>query len=162
MALKICKECGEEISSDAKVCPKCGKIQKASSSVKHPVLIVIIVLIFLGMIISVGTSGSIKYSNSIGTGSSTSVPAEKFTLVSSEMTGTDYSAYIEGEIRNNTNKKYSYVKVSFTLYDENGAQLGSAIDSINNLEPNGTWKYKAIAVTTENIGSFKLNEITGW
>lgn len=25
MALKICKECGNQVSSSAKACPKCGK-----------------------------------------------------------------------------------------------------------------------------------------
>lgn len=27
MAMKKCKECGKEISKDAKVCPNCGKKQ---------------------------------------------------------------------------------------------------------------------------------------
>jgi len=30
MALHACKECGQQISSDAKVCPHCGKKQGAS------------------------------------------------------------------------------------------------------------------------------------
>jgi RNA polymerase subunit RPABC4/transcription elongation factor Spt4 len=31
MALKKCKECGTEISSEAKTCPKCGKPSTATS-----------------------------------------------------------------------------------------------------------------------------------
>ena len=45
---------------------------------------------------------------------------EKFTLVSDKKT-TDAigTTYIEGEIKNNTNKEYSYVQVTFNLYDKN-------------------------------------------
>lgn len=51
MAMKQCKECGTEISSSAKVCPKCGKEQRNFFQ-KHIVLTVIVVLIIFGMIIS--------------------------------------------------------------------------------------------------------------
>lgn len=51
MAVKQCKECGTEISSSAKVCPKCGKEQRNFFQ-KHIVLTVIVVLIIFGMIIS--------------------------------------------------------------------------------------------------------------
>ena len=45
MALKICKECGTEISKSAKICPKCGK------KLKHTGLRVFIgiVIIFIGI-----------------------------------------------------------------------------------------------------------------
>ena len=42
MAMKKCKECGEEISSSAKKCPKCGKDQR-NFFMKHPVLYTIII-----------------------------------------------------------------------------------------------------------------------
>lgn len=88
---------------------------------------------------------------------------EKFTLVSDEMTTDSIgSTYIEGTIKNNTDKTYSYVQVTFNLYDADGAQLGTAVDNINNLEPNGTWKYKAIGLVTEKVASYKFVEITGW
>lgn len=45
MAMKICKECGTEISKSAKVCPKCGKKQKKSVGV----IILGIILIFIGI-----------------------------------------------------------------------------------------------------------------
>lgn len=45
MALKICKECGTEISKSAKICPKCGK------KLQHTGLRVFIgiVIIFIGI-----------------------------------------------------------------------------------------------------------------
>lgn len=46
MAMKKCKECGEEISSSAKKCPKCGKDQR-NFFMKHPVIYSIIILVIL-------------------------------------------------------------------------------------------------------------------
>lgn len=57
MALKECKECGAEISSSAKACPKCGKKQKHTGLV----LLLCIMAIFLG--IAVGLSGNVDTTN---------------------------------------------------------------------------------------------------
>lgn len=54
MAMKKCKECGEEISSSAKKCPKCGKDQR-NFFMKHPILYTIIILI---VIVSISNSGN--------------------------------------------------------------------------------------------------------
>lgn len=54
MAMKKCKECGEEISSSAKKCPKCGKDQR-NFFMKHPVLYKILILIIIAV---AGSSGS--------------------------------------------------------------------------------------------------------
>lgn len=86
---------------------------------------------------------------------------EKFTLVESQGSQETYSYYINGTIKNNTDKQYSYVQVTFNLYDSDGAQIGTALANINNLEPDGTWKFKAVGLY-ENIASYKLAEITGW
>ncbi len=49
MAMKICKECGTEVSSNAKSCPKCGKDQR-NFFLKHKVLSFILILIVLGIL----------------------------------------------------------------------------------------------------------------
>lgn len=93
----------------------------------------------------------------------TSTQEGGLTLVSDKKTTDQYGTiYIEGEIKNNSDKTYSYAQVTFNLYDADGAQLGTAMDNINNLEPNGTWKYKALAYSTEDIATYKFIEITGW
>lgn len=152
MALKYCKECGSEISSSAKTCPKCGKKQK---NIWKTVIIVLAIFFAIGAVASVEdteiNSNELKES------------VEQFSLVSDEMTTDSIgSCYIQGTIQNNTNKSYSYVQVTFNLYDAEGNQLGTAMDNINNLEPNATWKYKAIGLTTEKVHSYKFVEITGW
>ena len=48
MSLKNCKECGAEISSSAKECPKCGKEQR-NIITKHPIISVIVAIGLLGV-----------------------------------------------------------------------------------------------------------------
>lgn len=86
---------------------------------------------------------------------------EKFSLVDSEGSYDGFAYYVNGTIKNNTDKQYSYVQVTFNLYDASGTQIGTAMANINNLEGNGTWKFKAIG-GTQNAASYKLAEITGW
>ena len=155
MAMTHCKECGEEISKSAKTCPKCGKKQK--NSTLRIILGIIIVIIAIGVI-----AGSGNNSTNNSTGNTTTVATEKFTLVSSEMTSDSYGTYVEGTIKNNTDKSYSYVQVTFNLFDSEGNQLGTAIDNINNFQPNSTWKYKAVGLTTEKAARCEFVEITGW
>ena len=160
MAMKKCKECGTDVSSDAKVCPKCGKDQR-NFFMKHKVITFILVVIVLGVIAGVGGSNTTNNPSGDGT-MKTNTATEKFTLVSDEMTSDSFSTYIQGEIKNNTDKTYSYAQVTFNVYDSSGAQIGTAVDNINNFEPNGTWRYKAIALTTDKVASYKFVEITGW
>lgn len=71
--------------------------------------------------------------------------------------------YIEGIVTNNTNNSYDYVQISFNAYDEDGNVIGSCWDNINNLEPNGKWKIKAICSGEANdIKSYKLTDFTSW
>ena len=64
MGMKKCKECGEEVSSSAKSCPKCGKDQRNFFK-KHPVLSVIGVLVVLGIILGSGGSSSNEPKNTL-------------------------------------------------------------------------------------------------
>lgn len=50
MAMKICKECGAEVSKSAKVCPKCGKKLKHTGLIVF--IVIIVIFICLGAIIS--------------------------------------------------------------------------------------------------------------
>jgi len=85
----------------------------------------------------------------------------RFTLVSQQGNTDNYGFItINGEIKNNTNKTYSYVQVTFTLYDASGAQVGTALANINNFEANGTWRFEAIG--TGKAVSYKCTDIIGW
>lgn len=80
-------------------------------------------------------------------------------ILSQHGSGDESSIKITGKIRNNTSKSYSYAEVTFTLYDREGNQVGTAMANINNLEPSATWKYEAIGMG--NVARFKVSEITG-
>lgn len=74
MALKICKECGAEVSSSAKKCPKCGKNRT------HPVLRGVLLAIFI-----VGIIGAIvSPSDESNTQTSTSTTQQTTTVVTKE------------------------------------------------------------------------------
>lgn len=68
---------------------------------------------------------------------------------------------VTGTVKNSSSKKYGYVQVQFNLYDKAGAQVGSALANINNLEPNGTWKFEAI-VLQDNVATARLESVSGF
>lgn len=70
-----------------------------------------------------------------------------------------FSSKIKGTIKNNTSRSYDYVQVSFNLYDESGAQIGTAMANVNNFEPKGRWKFEA-QVLEDNVDRYKLKDIT--
>lgn len=72
-----------------------------------------------------------------------------------------FGYYIEGIVKNNTDKDKGYVQITFNLYDADGNQLGTALDNINNLKAGGTWKFKAIGMG-DGIESYEFAEIVGY
>ena len=162
MAMKHCKECDAEISKTAKECPKCGKDQR-NFFAKHKVLTFILAIIIIGVVSAAGgdtsTSNNPNNENNTGTNQTTTV-TEKFTVVEHKTEKDGYWTYVTGTIKNNTNKEYSYVQVEVNLYDEDGSLINSTLDNINNLEANGTWKFKAMA--TSEFATYKIKEVTGY
>ena len=76
-------------------------------------------------------------------------------------TGDRFGGKITGIVINRRNKKLSYAQISFNLYDESGAQVGSALDNINGLEPGGRWKFEANSFGTD-FSTYKINEMTSY
>ncbi|MDD5546873.1 MAG: FxLYD domain-containing protein [Candidatus Omnitrophica bacterium] len=71
---------------------------------------------------------------------------------------------IAGKVKNNSNKRYSYVQIEFNLYDKDGNHVGTALDSINNLEPNSIWKFQAVPLMsgTADVTGAKLKGVSGF
>jgi hypothetical protein cdifQCD-7_02251 len=84
----------------------------------------------------------------------------KFELINGELNAVNenYSSYIIGSLKNTTSKTYSYAQVTFNLYDADGAQIGTALDNINNWEPDGLWKFKAM-ILEQDVASYKLVKV---
>lgn len=146
--MKECKYCKEQINKKAKICSHCGKKQK------NNVLLIVIFIIALIAIIG-GISG-------LG---SEEAKEEKFSYeITKEYNDSlNFGHYIEGVVTNNLEKDYAYVQIEFICYDENGNNLGTAIDNTNNLLANQTWKFKALGMfTNEKVDHCDYKEITGW
>ena len=68
---------------------------------------------------------------------------------------------IVGVIKNNTSVDKDYIQVSFTLYDANGNNIGTAWTNTNNLKAGGTWKFEAM-ISEDEMATFELDEVTGF
>jgi len=88
--------------------------------------------------------------------------SEELILLTSYSTRGEFNVlYVIGTIKNQSDATYSYVQVEINLYDKSGAQIGSTMDNINNLEAGSIWKFKAV-VLQDNTASYKIKEITGF
>lgn len=159
--MRKCKHCQSEIANKAKVCPQCGKRQGM------PIwLIVIIVIACIVVIDSIAGGGSSSDDSKDNRKVGTTEKKKELTVEEGHTGALDdygYSYYIEGYVKNNSEKEYSYVQIDFTTYDSNGNTLGTCLDNNSGLEPDGRWKFKAICTSdVENIASYKLKEITGY
>lgn len=162
--MKKCKYCKSEIEKDAKICPNCKKKQ---NKIPVWVIIIIVVVIFAAIGGSNGSSNNSSNNSNSSTSKKKTESKEKFSIIEGTEKGysDDYgfAYYIEGTIQNNTDKTYSYVQVSYNVYDSNNNNLGTCIANNNNLGGKETWKYKAICSgDAKSIATYKLNEIKGW
>ena len=171
--MKQCKFCRTEIDDKAKVCPQCGR--KQPSKVKIIVLIVLIAFCAF-IVIAAITGGNESTGNPPRvTGTVETQTPENVDLVAKlsynklatqtdpEAGQTNYgSQLINGVLKNTSGKKLSYVQVTFALYDQDGNQIGTAIDNLNDLTPDSTWKYSAITLDTQQFYSFELTSVDAW
>ena len=96
--------------------------------------------------------------------------SKKIELVGSPTWEVEYSEYfgysveIKGIVKNEKNKDYSYVSVEFSIYDAEGNNMGTAMDSMNNLASGETWKFSASSIGwfEDEPVSFKLADVTYW
>lgn len=157
---KKCKYCQSEIDKKAKVCPNCRK--KQSHTARNLILGFVGFIFLCALILSGGDTTPVSNNNvnTTNNGQNNNTKQEKFSVIEHSTSNDGYWTYIVGKIKNNTNKNYSYVQVEINLYDSAGNLINSTLDNINNLEANGTWKFKAI--TTDDFSTYKIKDITGW
>ncbi len=160
----------EKAMADENLNPSGGQVQKKSK--KKTILIVIAVIAVIA-IIGGAMSGGSGNSGSTSSGSSstdssssnkTEQAKEKYT-VSEEAADTSnmFSYSVTGKLTNNTDKKVSYVQVTYILKDADGAQVGTALANTNDLAAGGVWKFSALgSVSPDKVASFELSEVTGF
>lgn len=158
--MKKCKYCQSEIDAKAKVCPKCGKKQK---HILRWVVLGIFAVIIIGAV--AGGGEDIAEEGKVSK-EETNQSSEKFTYEITNEYADEFglSYYIEGSVKNNRDKEYSYVQIEFVCYDSDGNNLGTAIDNTNNLLGNETWKFKAMTMfsDSENVDHCNYKEITAY
>lgn len=66
---------------------------------------------------------------------------------------------VTGRVRNNTDRRFRYVQITFALYDAEGNQVGTALANIADLEPRAIWKFRAVGFTPAT--RFKLSGLEG-
>ncbi|MDR1628601.1 MAG: zinc ribbon domain-containing protein [Oscillospiraceae bacterium] len=82
-------------------------------------------------------------------------------LIGEITTRSSYSStYIKGKVRNNTDQAYSYVTITFGVYDEEGNRLDTASSIIQNLGAGEVWSFEALTMA-DNISDYKLIELSG-
>ena len=181
--MKYCSKCGSGLADEAVVCNKCGcapeRIQQIVDSQEyepqekkksmHGCLKAFLIVVGIAVIIMIigiaSTAGDSDYSSSDTGGSSQSSSDNKPNLEVYDETKCVREGYglvyIVGGVKNNSDKTYGYVQVSFNLYDKSGNQIGTAMDNTNYLGPGKIWKFKALCFE-DNFATYKLVDVTGW
>jgi hypothetical protein len=59
-----------------------------------------------------------------------------------------------GTVKNNSKEEFSEVKVEFTVYDEEGAPIGTVFSNLYNFKPGDIWKFEIPA--TSDVGKAEL------
>jgi hypothetical protein len=62
---------------------------------------------------------------------------------------------IIGTVKNNSEKKFSEVKIEFTIYDEDGGQIAIVFTNVYDFKPGSIWKFE-IPVTSD-VGKVEFN-----
>ncbi len=86
---------------------------------------------------------------------------EKFEVLDTYICYENYFKAVCGVIRNNTDKKKTMVSIDIDLYDYDGNIVGKISDTIEELEPYQTWKFKAL-IDTDSVYRFQVKEVSSW
>ena len=97
--------------------------------------------------------------------SETSIPEteakkEDLEILSYENLNDGMLRYVTGQVKNNTDKNYSYVQIEIKMYKDDTV-LGSTLDNMNNLGPGETWQFKAI-ITDNECNKYTIVGVTGF
>jgi hypothetical protein len=83
-----------------------------------------------------------------------------FLVKSTQANHNDVGLTVTGTVINRRNKTLTYVQIIFNLYDESGAQVGTALANTNNLEAGGRWNFTAVGASPE-ARTCKVSSLSG-
>ena len=139
--MKKCIYCKSNIDNDATVCPFCRREQSSSDSF----LLDLFVRIGIIGVILVGIAYLyIKYDYEPQDTYKTMFDKSSYLNYKVDKVEKDkYEYKIIGIVTNTSSHKIEQAYITFSCFDKQGNQIGSATDSVANLNPNGTWKFEA-------------------
>jgi archaellum component FlaG (FlaF/FlaG flagellin family) len=155
-----CKDCGKQVSKNAKTCPSCGAPVPKTSIVMIVAASLVSLFVVCGVVSVMSTSGTAT-TTALKTVSKAASSNLELLEGYKAIRGEYGNVTIVGKVKNNGSHEYSYAQITFNLYDKNGSQVGSALANVNNLEAGGVWKFSAACIDG-NFDSFKFKEITGF
>ena len=89
--------------------------------------------------------------------------SDKYAIADEQLVEDEYTSTIKGTFTNKSGKELSYVQVSYSLFDADGAQIGTALANTNNLADGGTWKFEAATFKQPGeVASFKIADVSGF
>lgn len=168
----FCPKCGKDIG-EAKYCPHCGSAVEQGEDVKGlpavgrksskkrgclASVMIFLIFVFFSFAIILNSETNLNVDEPAGTEENQSLQDLELVDHSTESDGG--LRYVVGHIKNNTEKTYAYVQVSINLYND-GTQVGSTLANVNNLEPGGTWEFKAL-ISQDSATEYKIADISGW
>jgi hypothetical protein len=71
----------------------------------------------------------------------------------------EFTGEITGTVINRRKDKVRYTQITFNIYDQSGARVGTALANINDLEPGSSWNFKAVTFT--KFKTYKFSELVG-
>ncbi len=155
MSLKKCKECGKEVSSDAKTCPNCGKPQGP----KHYSLGSLIILLVGGWFLySIATSGGSQQSPTRPQGAparSSEPESPPLELLSWKCEKEHGYVFVLGEVRNVSSRSLENITAVGTFRTKNGdlVKTETALVEYNPILPGQASPFKAGGTDNPQITS---------
>ena len=113
----------------------------------------LILVVFFGIVI-------FAFFINLCSNSSASKNPNNLQLISSKIDNNPYMTEITGQIKNNTNKEFSFTEVEFNIYDASGNKVGSTEDNSGDLKPGAIWNFDAIGTITD-AKTYKVVKLTG-
>lgn len=108
-----------------------------------------------------GSDGGNESSGNDGSDSGGSSDLE---ILDHELYEDDFSAGVEGTVRNNSDEEMSYVEVQAVFLDEEGTQIGDSIDNVNDLAADREWEFDCMFLGDDpgRIDSYEIEASTGF
>lgn len=135
--------------------------------------VIIAVIIAVVVAVAAGGSGSGSSSSSSETSTtdagSAAVTAEEqaqsadYEITDETLDTSGYYPTITGVFTNTSGDVFSYVGLSYNLYDADGSQIDNAYANTTNLADGASWKFEATSLAdSEDVASYELVDVTAY